>query len=166
MSRRRTLSSQTRWMRRRQSMFGDVRRIFEQETQKPKNVWQTLRRFAGYFKRYWPQYLGVLALMVAATWAQVTTPDLIGQAVDCYFTPAVASAVSQVPAGFASSGPAASNCWYATLPANWTSADLISGVGGLLLRVAALFVLASAAPGMMFYLMTWSGQHVRKTLRV
>jgi len=142
------------------------RRLFEQETQKPKNVSQTLMRFSGYFKSYWPQYLGVLALMVAATWAQVTTPDLIGQAVDCYFTPAVASTFSQVPAGSAGGAAAASNCWYATLPANWTRADLIAGLGGLLLRVAALFALASAATGMMFYLMTWSGQRVLKTLRV
>jgi ATP-binding cassette subfamily B protein len=59
----------------------------ERETSKPKSVGATLARFGSYFKPYWPQLRLVVAFMVAGTWAQVTAPDLIGQAVDCYHRP-------------------------------------------------------------------------------
>ena len=71
-------------------MFGGqdgLRRIMSQETSKPKNLGETLGRFGAYFKPYWPVLLLVLALVIVATWAQVTTPELIGQAVDCYLSP-------------------------------------------------------------------------------
>jgi len=73
-------------------MFHDPRRMFESETSKPQNVSQTLRRFTGYFKPYWRRYLGVLVMMIASTWAAVTAPQLLGQAVDCYLVPPAATA--------------------------------------------------------------------------
>src|SRR3989304_4569003 len=73
-------------------MFHDPRRMFEAETSKPQNVGQTRRRFTGYFKPYWRRYLGVLVMMIASTWAAVTAPQLLGQAVDCYLIPPAAAA--------------------------------------------------------------------------
>ena len=74
---------------------GGPRALLERETLKPQRVGATLRRFAVYFKAFWPILLLVAALVIAGTWAQVTAPELIGQAVDCYLTPA-ASALSLI----------------------------------------------------------------------
>ncbi|MCJ7511993.1 MAG: ABC transporter transmembrane domain-containing protein, partial [Anaerolineales bacterium] len=157
-------------------MMRDGHGSFAGEVSKPKDVGGTLRRFSTYFRPYWPQYLVVLLLMVIGTWTQVTVPRLMGQAVDCYFTPAaVSSAFSQVPEplrqAMAStagplSAPASSNCWYDPPQAGWTSADYLAGLGRLTLQLIAIFVLGSLAMGAMFYLMSWSGQRVLKTLRV
>jgi hypothetical protein len=38
---------------------------------------------------FWLALLGVLLMMVVNAWVQVLTPELLGQAVDCYLTPAV-----------------------------------------------------------------------------
>src|SRR3990170_2807103 len=123
-------------------MFHDPRRIFEAETSKPQNVSQTLRRFIGYFKPYWRRYLGVLVMLVASTWASVTAPQLLGQAVDCYLVPPAATAAF---VGAAPSEPGA-----AVQAADSTG----------------LYAIASITTGLMFYWMTTSGQKVLRTLRV
>ena len=72
-------------------MFGGqegLRRLMEQETSKPANLGVTLARFGAYFKPYWLLLVLTLVLVVGATWAQVTIPELIGQVVDCYLVPA------------------------------------------------------------------------------
>src|SRR3990172_9995911 len=107
-------------------MFHDPRRMFESETSKPQNVSQTLRSFTGYFKPYWRRYFGVLVMMIASTWAAVTAPQLLGQAVDCYLIPPAAAAAfegvapSLTPEAPAEPGAADptidSACWYANLP--------------------------------------------------
>ena len=74
-------------------MFGDAQRIFGREVSKPTDVSTTLRRFAGYFKPYWKQYLFVIAMMAVATWSEVRAPQLFGQAVDCFITPATAGSL-------------------------------------------------------------------------
>ncbi len=157
-------------------MMRDRHGLFEVEVSKPKNVSATLRRFAAYFKPYWPQYLLVLLLMVVGTWSQVIAPRLLGQAVDCYFTPAAASsAFTQVPeplrqamASFAAtqSSSAASSCWYAPPQPGRTAEDYLSGLAGLTIRLVAIFAVGAVSVGLMFYLMTWSGQRVLKSLRV
>ncbi|TET34272.1 MAG: ABC transporter ATP-binding protein [Anaerolineales bacterium] len=145
-------------------------RILEQETSKPTRVAETLRRFVGYFKPYWFQYFIVLVMMVISTWTQVTAPELIGQAVDCYLTPATTSAAASENAMMAEfldfeESASGSNCWYDTPQAGWTTADYIQGLGILVLKLMGLFLLGSVTTGLMFYFMVWSGQHVLKTLR-
>ena len=145
-------------------------RILEQETSKPTRVAETLRRFVGYFKPYWFQYLIVLVMMVIGTWTQVTAPKLIGQAVDCYLTPATTSAAASENAMMAEfldfeGSASGSNCWYDTPQAGWTTADYLQGLGILVLKLMGLFLLGSVTTGLMFYFMVWSGQHVLKTLR-
>ena len=144
--------------------------VLEQEISKPTRVSETLRRFVVYFKPYWFQYLLVLVMMVISTWTQVTAPELIGQAVDCYLTPATTSAAASENAMMAEfldfeGSASGSNCWYDTPQAGWATADYIQGLGILVLKLMGLFLLGSVTTGLMFYFMVWSGQHVLKTLR-
>jgi ATP-binding cassette subfamily B protein len=125
--------------------------MLRQETLKPQRVGATLGRLAGYVRPYGAALLAVAALVVVGTYAQVLTPALIGQAVDCYL----------VPSGAAAGG----GCWYADPGAGAAGAEQIRGLGGLILLVAALFVVSSAAAGLQFYLMGWIGQHVMRQLR-
>ena len=156
-------------------MFHDPRRMFESETSKPQNVSQTLRRFTGYFKPYWRRYLGVLVMMIASTWAAVTAPQLLGQAVDCYLIPPAAAAAfegvapsltPEAPAEPGAPNPTASGCWYADVPLTATTDERIAGLAGLVLRLLGLYAIASITTGLMFYWMTTSGQKVLRTLRV
>ena len=71
-------------------MFGgpdDFRRLMSGDNIKPTQVSETLARFGSYFKPYWPVLVFVAFLVVVATWAQVTIPELTGQLVDCYLAP-------------------------------------------------------------------------------
>ncbi len=152
-------------------MFGGQHRVLESETSKPtKKVSVTLRRFMGYYKPYWFRYLIVLLMMIVATWSQVTAPKLMGQAVDCFLTPTSLSTIAPEESAFAdffqTQGEAQeSNCTYTEVQSDWTTADYLSGLGGIVLRIAGLFLLGSVATGLMFYFMVWSGQHVLNTLR-
>ncbi|MBX7234316.1 MAG: ABC transporter ATP-binding protein/permease [Caldilineales bacterium] len=147
-------------------MFGGPRAMLEQEARKPKRTSITLRRLAGYFKKYTPVLLFTAVLIVVGTWAQVLAPELIGQAADCYITPAVTSSLAAQGAfGGAQGGASQTNCWYADLPASATTADYLAGLGGLVLRITGLFVLVSVFAGLQFFLMSWAGQHVLRALR-
>ncbi|MGE5223803.1 MAG: ABC transporter ATP-binding protein [Omnitrophica WOR_2 bacterium] len=153
-------------------MFGGsdgMRRLMSQDSLKPKNLGETLLRFGSYFKPYWLVLILVAALVITSTWAQVTVPDLIGQTVDCYLTPAAASAFSGFPGApsvGSSAGAAAANCWYASNTTTMTNDQRLSGLGGLILLIVGLYVLSSVLSGLMFYVMSWAGQHVIRTLRV
>jgi ATP-binding cassette subfamily B protein len=145
-------------------------RVLELETSKPTRVSETLWRFIHYFKPYWFQYLLVLVMMVIGTWTQVTAPELLGQAVDCYLTPATTSAAASENAMMAEfldfeGSASGSNCWYDTPQAGWTTADYLQGLGILVLKLMGLFLLGAVTTGLMFYFMVWSGQHVLRTLR-
>src|SRR5690242_11620974 len=76
------------------------RRLFEREVLKPKNLGATLGRFGQYFQHYWIGLAVVTVLIIVATWTQVTSPDIIGQAFDCYL-PAQTFGTQAVD-----------NCWY------------------------------------------------------
>jgi ATP-binding cassette subfamily B protein len=135
-----------------------------QEVSKPKSVGATLARFWTYFKRYRLGLLLVAVLVVAGTWMQVQTPDLIGQAVDCYLMPASTQALG-VNLG-AAEGASGSNCWFDDVAADATTATLIAGLGKLMLIILALYVGAALVGGLQFYLMSWVGQHVLRKIRV
>jgi ATP-binding cassette subfamily B multidrug efflux pump len=68
--------------------------------------------------------LAVLLMMVVNAWVQVLTPELLGQAVDCYLTPAVTQeigygAAAQVmpAAGAGDHVGSAQACWFGEVPA-------------------------------------------------
>src|SRR6266511_1406091 len=163
-------------------MFGGNQgRFFQQETLKPKRVGETLSRLGRYFAPFWPALIAVAFLVVAGTYAQVRAPELIGQAVDCYLAPAMASRMTAATGGAATgaqgapAGAAAfaagaarssgSSCWYAPVAQNASTADLIGGLGTLILVVVGLMVTGALCGGLQFYLMSWAGQHVLRNLR-
>src|SRR3990172_4553058 len=172
-------------------MFGNPRFLLERETLKPKSAGHTLARLAAYFKPFWPVILIAVAFMLLSTWAQVTTPELTGQIVDCYLTPGAASAFSDSPLAGQAEAASLSSCWLASdEPANgltqstfkailgWlnspvpsaagelTTAERIAGLGGVMVILISLFIITSVLTGGTFFAMSWAGQHVLRTLRV
>jgi ATP-binding cassette subfamily B protein len=145
-----------------------LRRIMSQDTLKPRRLGETLGRFGGYFKPYWPILILAGLLVIGSTWAQVTAPELLGQAVDCYFSPAVASAFGDLPGAPQGSATtnAVTNCTYIDDSAKLTNEERLVGFGGLILRIIGLYVMTSLLTGLTFYLMSWSGQHVLRQMRV
>lgn len=143
-------------------MFGDPRRLFGQDTSKPRSVGSTLGRLGVYFKAYWLLLSLVAVLLVVNAWVQVYTPALTGQAVDCYLAPAGV----QIGASAATSNAAQSNCWYDSLPPNASAAMRSSGLLKLVLLLVGIFILGALTGGLMFFLMGWIGQHVLRRLQV
>jgi ATP-binding cassette subfamily B multidrug efflux pump len=142
---------------------GGPQGLMAQEVSKPKKVRSTLARLARYFKPYWFVLVMVAILIIGNTWTQVITPEMIGQTVDCFLTPATVNRLGiQVPGTSA----AATNCWYTTLGPNASAADYVRGLGGLILLLVGLYAAGSVTGGLQFFLMTWAGQHVLKGLRV
>ncbi len=166
--------------------------IMNQETLKPRSLSSTLGRLVQYFGRFWPAVVLAVLFVVVATWSQVTTPELTGQATDCFLVPMGAN--SSFGAGFPGASTQASQsesaCWLVSDPAKlsgtqWivaqayrlggfvppamasmTNDDRIAGLVRLILIVIVLFVLGSLLTGLTFFSMTWSGQHVLRALRV
>jgi ATP-binding cassette, subfamily B, multidrug efflux pump len=134
-------------------MMGGPSRMLGQETSKPQRVSTTLGRLAGYFRPYWPILLLVALTIVLGTYAQVLAPQLTGQAVDCFLTPAV---------GGGRQGP---GCTFAPLPAGAATADYVAGLGRLVLVIVGLYVVGALTGGLQFFLMTWAGQRVLRRLR-
>lgn len=127
--------------------------------------------------------------IVVSTWAQVTTPELTGQLVDCYLAPAAASSFNQSPLATDAAGASESNCWLGAgveakgftqnllksvfmlgnfpAPTNTMStAERVAGLGRLVIVIIVLFVMTSAFIGLTFFSMSWAGQHVLRSLRV
>jgi len=173
--------------------FGD---ILNRETIKPRNLSETLGRLGNYFGRFW--YMIVLAVLfvIISTWTQVTTPELTGQATDCFLVPLGQSAFEKLAASAPESGSQASStvssCWLGTTKDPSTlsySRQIIYGVyhlGGyitpdatvattdqrieslfrLILVMLALFVIGALLTGATFFAMAWTGQHVLRELRL
>ncbi len=159
--------------------FGGPQGMLARETSKPKSASVTLGRLGRYYAPYVAVLLLVVLLMVGNTYTQVQTPELTGQAVDCFITPATNARVAQESGGGASifqglsgmlgsnAGSAQTNCWYQQLdPKTAAVNDYIRGLGSLVLLVVALYVAGSIMGGLMFYSMTWASQHVLKNLRM
>lgn len=153
------------------------RGVLDRETLKPKRVGATLGRLSRYFAPYSLVLLLVAGLIIASTWAQVISPELIGQATDCYIAPAVAgNAVSNASGADGAAIPgmadmaggdsaSQSNCWWETLAPDAGSDELISGLARLVLVIVALYVGTSIFTGLQFFLMTWAGSHVLRNMR-
>jgi ATP-binding cassette, subfamily B, multidrug efflux pump len=138
------------------------RMAFERETSKPKNTSETLRRFVHYLKPYWLVLLLAAVFIITATWAQVTVPVLLGQATDCYLTPPTVANTG----GVAPAVQAQSSCWYEPARDRLTTEERIAGLGGLVLKILALFVAGSVLTGLTFFTVSWSGQHALRNIRV
>jgi ATP-binding cassette subfamily B multidrug efflux pump len=170
-------------------MFGNRNFMLDQDTRKASNVWVTLARFGAHFKPYWWIGLLILLLVTFSTWAQVTSPDLMGEIVDCYLTPTSASADSSFLSNFNLPSSSASNCWLGKEPSgitqtviknlltagnfkapaldgSMTQNDRFAGLGRLVLILIGMYVGSALATGLMFFSMTWAGQHVLRDLRM
>jgi len=171
---------------------GGPQNILMQETSKPKRVTETLARFGSYFKPYWPILVLVVILVVASTWTQVTSPELIGQLVDCYLAPTSSTGLAGSAFPGASQELAQSNCWLAAgvEPQGFTqtliksaltargfpapsldaalmsTADRIAGLARLALLLVLLYVSGAVMTALTFFSMAWTGQHVLRALRV
>ena len=173
-------------------MHGRAGGLLNQETLKPRALGETLARLGNYFGQYW--YMIVLAVLfvIVSTWTQVTTPELTGQATDCFLVPAGASAFGGFSAQSGTqSQPATSTCYLATDdpstltlsrrviynaytlggfqmvdPVTATAEQRIAGLFRLVLVMIALFVLGAILTGATFFTMAWTGQHVLRVLRV
>lgn len=146
-------------------MMGGPQRMLQQETMKPRSVGPTLRRLASYFSPYWPWLVLVLGLLIANAWVQVLTPALTGQAVDCYLAPNVTTS-GAVTTGVAPAG-GDKLCWFAPdLPQNAALAVRLQGLIRLVGVLIGIFIVGSVTGGLMFFLMSWTGQHVLRRLQV
>ena len=166
--------------------FGEM---LNRETIKPRNLSETLGRLGKYFAQFWYMMALALFFVVISTWTQVTTPELMGQATDCFLVPAGASTFGE----FGGSQPQAeaSTCYLTTDdpstlslsrrlihgvytlggfeaadPLTATNDQRIAGLLRLILVMIGLFVLGSVLTGATFFVMAWTGQHVLRTLRV
>ncbi|MCQ3936689.1 MAG: ABC transporter ATP-binding protein [Chloroflexi bacterium] len=168
--------------------------MLNQETIKPRNLGETLGRLGRYFNRFWYMILLAVGFVIVATWTQVTTPELMGQATDCFLVPAGASGggfASFFPDTGSTSQASSSSCYLAaddpsslsftrrlvynayTLggfdvpnPAAMTDDQRIEGMFRLILVMIGLYVLGAVLTGLTFFTMAWTGQHVLRVLRV
>lgn len=138
-------------------MFGQRDWLFQQEARKPAAVGETLGRFWRYFRRYTHVLVLVGVLIVISTYLQVEVPTLMGQAVDCYLTPATQAQTITTTSE--------THCWLASLPPNASAQDYINGLGGLVLLITGIFVAGALLTGLQFYLMAYMGQNVLRTIR-
>ena len=166
-----------------------MRGILDQDSRKAANISTTLGRLGGYFARFWPMLLLALLLVVISTWVQVTTPQLTGQAVDCFLVPiGQQSFGSFLPGAAAQSGTSGSSCWVTADPSTLSGTDKViatmfsaggytyplvptqanrtAGLTRLVLIMIVLFVIGSVMTGLTFFVMAWTGQHVLRQLRV
>ncbi len=139
----------------------DSRFMLDREITKARSVRQTLSRLGSYFTSYWPLLLVTLLLIFVVAGTQVYTATLIGQAVDCYITPALAAQGSEVQAA------SNANCWYArTDTADWSRAQLLQGLGGLMLVTTLVFIASSGSRSLAFYVLAAVGNRIIRLLRV
>src|SRR5574337_1312773 len=92
------------------------------------------RMFGQDFGSYWPLLLLVAVFVICATWTQVTTPEMIGQVVDCYLTPGAGLAsgggFSFQPGATAGASAIADNCGLASDSADtiWMHSQLRNAI--------------------------------------
>lgn len=142
------------------------------ETRKASSPSETLRRLWQYFRHYGWILLLVAGLIIGSTYMQVLIPDLTGQAVDCYLGPYTASAAAGRGADFLASvaggsgeSQAFSNCWFTTPELGATAEQTLQGFGQLILVIVGLYIGSAVFSGLMFYLMSWTGNHALRDLQ-
>src|SRR6185436_20876196 len=93
--------------------------LLNQETIKPRNLSETLGRLGRYFIRFWYMIAIAVLFVIVSTWTQVTTPELTGQATDCFLVPTGASVFGSFASSFGANNAApsaaqTSSCWLTT----------------------------------------------------
>lgn len=153
-------------------MIGRPDVIFGAEERKAASVGATLKRLGRYFRPYWIALLLSAVFIIASTYMQVLIPDLTGQAVDCYLGPYSASEFTGDLGGLlgaetavGNAGGAFSNCWYTTPNPDAPTAEIVRGLGLLILLITALYVGNAVVSGIEFFFMSWAGFHVLRDLR-
>ncbi|MDD2923056.1 MAG: ABC transporter ATP-binding protein [Anaerolineales bacterium] len=173
-------------------MHGRAGSMLNQETMKPRDLNETLGRLGAYFGRFWYMIVLAVTFIVVSTWAQVTSPELLGQATDCFLVPAGGSAFEQLAPKSDSAKPIVSSCWLSDTAdisalsysrqiiykayhlngyktpdiATATNDERVTGMFRLILIVITLYVLGAILTGATFFTMAWTGQHVLRSLRV
>jgi ATP-binding cassette subfamily B protein len=171
-------------------MHGRAGEFLKEETNKPRNVSETLARLGRYFGRFWFMLTLAVLFVITATWTQVTSPELIGQATDCFLVPSGSNPFASFSPTPDSQTKTESSCWLAADPATlsgrrlflnklyatggYTLADVATstieqrtaGLVRLILFIIILFVAGSLLNGMTFFAMSWTGQHVLRQMRV
>jgi len=164
--------------------------LFKQESRSARNLSDTLRRFGEYFGKFWTMLVFAIVLILVSTWTQVTTPELTGQATDCFLLPTGTGAFASFGSEPASDQEVAFSCWLvsdpATLtgtqriiatayrfndfpvlrPATATPEERIASLWRLVVIIIGLFVLGAIVTGLTFFSMSWTGQHVLRELRL
>ncbi|MBE0683235.1 MAG: ABC transporter ATP-binding protein [Anaerolineales bacterium] len=131
-----------------------------------------------------------ILFVITATWTQVTNPELIGQATDCFLVPSGVNPFASFSPTAAPEPQKESSCWLAadpstlsgrklllnkiytvggytvTDPAAATNDQRIEGLVRMIVFIIALFVAGSLLNGMTFFVMAWTGQHVLRQMRV
>ncbi len=172
-------------------MFANPRQLMGQETLKPKKTGETLRRFLKYIKPWWPMMVVAIVCVVTATWAQVTSPELTGQLVDCYLIAPAGGAIGNISQVGQVANASETNCWltqgkapqgltqrviklafqaggFSAPPADitqLTQAARLAGLGRVIVLLIFLYIMGSGFTGLTFYSMSWVGQHVLRTMR-
>jgi ATP-binding cassette subfamily B protein len=142
--------------------FDGGRRMLDQDVSRPKSLGATLAKFGEYFGRYWYGIAAALILVVMGTWTQVTAPDLIGQAVDCYLFPRQQTTTALT----GSTETTATTCWFDEAAKAGDSIDLkLAGLGRLSILLLGLFGAGAVVQGLGFLAMSLTGQHVLRKIR-
>ncbi len=168
--------------------------MLNQDTLRPRNIGETLARLGSYFGRYWYILLLALFFIGISTWTQVTTPELMGQAADCFFIPSGSQGIggfAPVAAAVADqSSSTGASCWLSSNtpdglsatrriiyqlyraaggdssdPSLGVNANRIAGLSRLIVIIIGLFIVGAIMTGMTFFSMSWTGQHVLRQLR-
>ncbi len=173
-------------------MRGGPMQALQQEKLKARDLGGTLARLGAYFGRFWYMLVIAVVFVVISTWSQVITPELTGQATDCFLVPTGAQGgFSGFPGAAQQSENSASSCWLATDdpssltlsrqvvyraftlggyqvpdPATSSNEERIAGMWRLIWVVITLYVLGAVLTGSTFFAMSWTGQHVLRELRL
>lgn len=140
-------------------MMGNRDFAFRTEAMKPRAAGATLARLWTRFRAHTTVLLTIGVLIVVSTYLQVTIPNLLGQAVDCYLTPATLNALGAATA-------ASTNCWFTSFDPKAATTDYAVGLSKLVLLIATMYVASSLLTGFQFYLMNSTGYRVLRGLRI
>ena len=149
-------------------MIDGNRQLLDMETSKAKSLGSTLWNFFLYFRRYGLGAILSFTLIAIASWTQIVSPMLIGQAVDCYLFVRDPAACTHTEEN--------SLAIEARINADESIADpdkagtiqqaKLRGLGEIVLLLLALFLGGALANGIAFYTMNWTGQNVLRAMRV
>jgi len=148
-------------------MMGNRDFAFRTEAAKASDVGASLARLWMRFREHTLVLMTIGVLIVISTYLQVTIPNLLGQAVDCYLTPATLTALAAANPGAASAGAASgTNCWFVQFDPGASTTNYALGLSKLVLLIVVMYVGSSLLTGLQFFLMNSTGYYVLRGLRI